>query len=513
MKTILCACVIVLITLKGEAMRSVNFRDDVLHVVADKLGIDPEQSNFLTNEAVPIGKFIDQWVRRTYDARDWPEWTVTEQFAPVNHVVPWDTTGAIGGNVTKKIGRVLKVFLVDPATTDAPVDTPFTLREDGIHCGYEHGSYVWIRYIAPAPRFTAVSWRPDFTYRVDDTVYSYTTGECYKSKINGNLNHDPVSAPRPVLPFLPTEETRALQPAYVGTAPQPQIVDVYVAYSDGTPISDPMPNGDEFTLVTLDTLGNPLSGHTIVGDGATSIAAMLATLKIQCDGDALAGFTFTVFGADKKLRIQSTTTAFVIQNWQYSPAPNVVFNPLKRVSVQPLLAGTSPVDIVPQQLKLTMGDNEFLPGALYTLTFTDSDGTEHTVQYQSAAFDNKTQIFNGLALAIGACTDLTVANVAASVNTSEPSMTLSLIRQIGVNAQLRPIGSQYWDLVPFPKVLADQVIRGAYSDLLKEWGQTDKGAAEEQAVPAESEISAGNFSPMPSPPMTGQQSAMSRYKL
>lgn len=495
-------------------MRTVNFRDDVLHVVADKLGIDPEQSNFLTNEAVPIGKFIDQWVRRTYGARDWPEWTITDQFAPVNHVVPYDNTSTtISGTVSKKIGRVLKVFLVDPATTDAPVDTPFTLRDDGIHCGYEHGSYVWIRYIAPAPRFTAVSWRADFTYRVDDTVYSYTTGECYKSKINGNLNHDPVSAPRPDLPYLPTEEIVALEPAYIGTAPAPQIVDVYVAYGDGTAITDPMPNGDEFTLVTLDTAGNPLSGHSIVGDGATSIATMLGTLKTQCDGDALPGFTFTVFASEKKLRIESTTTEFVVQNWQYSPAPNVVFLPLKRVQVQPLSLGTSPTDIVPQQLKLTIGDSELLPGALYTLTFTDSDGTEHVVEYQSAAFDSRDQIFYGLAAAIGASTDLTVANVAAAVDTSEPSMTLSIIRQIGVNAQVRPIGSQYWTLVPFPKALADQVIRGAYGDLLKEWGQTDKGAAEEQAVPAESEISAGVFAPTPNPPMTGQQAGLSRYKL
>src|SRR6266508_5913483 len=76
--------------LAEEEMRTVNFRDDVLHAVADKLGLDPDQSNFLTNQAIPIGKFIDQWVRRTYDARDWPEWTITDQFVPTNHVVPYD---------------------------------------------------------------------------------------------------------------------------------------------------------------------------------------------------------------------------------------------------------------------------------------------------------------------------------------------------------------------------------------------------------------------------------------
>src|SRR6266581_4634430 len=181
-------------------MRTVNFRDGVLHAVAYKLGLDPDQSNFLTNQAIPIGSYIDEWVRRIYDGRDWPEWTVTHKFAPTtDHIVPWDAIAidlvippSVVGTLVQ-LGRILKVFLIDPTTTDAPIDTPFAILDDGIHVGYEYGQYVWIRYIAPPPKFTAIQWLVSSTYAKDDTVYSYTTGECYKSKVNNNIGHDPVS--------------------------------------------------------------------------------------------------------------------------------------------------------------------------------------------------------------------------------------------------------------------------------------------------------------------------------
>jgi hypothetical protein len=240
---------------------------------------------------------------------------------------------------------------------------------------------------------------------------------------------------------------------------------------------------------------------------------MLAALKVQCDADALSGFTFTVDGPNKKMRIASTTTEFVVQNWQYSPSPLSTWFPLDRINVRPMTPAVSPVDITPQQLKLVIGDDAFLPGALYSLVFTDNDGTEHAVEYQSTVFDNRNQMLNGLALAVGASTDAIVSNVATSIDTSENSLTLSLMRQIGVDAPARPPGSPYWEYVPFPRALADQVIRGAFADLLKEWGQTDKGSAEEQAVPSEITATESKFTTTPDPLLTGQQMARSRYKV
>src|SRR4051794_3769897 len=110
MKIIICALVMCVITLsKGEPMRTVNFRDGVLHAIAYKLGLDPDQSNFLTNQAIPIGTYIDEWVRRTYDGRDWPEWTLTDQFTPANHIVPYDYLPPGLGATQRKLGRILKV--------------------------------------------------------------------------------------------------------------------------------------------------------------------------------------------------------------------------------------------------------------------------------------------------------------------------------------------------------------------------------------------------------------------
>ena len=239
-------------------MRTVNFKSDVLWAVADKMGLDPEQSNFLTNQAIPIGKSIDQWVRRVYDARDWPELTLTDQFAPASHIVPYDYVPSGIFNATPKtIGRVIKVFLVDPDTTDAPIDTDFTLQDRGVHVGYDHGTTVWIRYITPPPRFTAVQWSSSEIYAKDDVVYSYRTGECYRSRVNNNLGHDPATAfsvpPHQIndqdLPPAPVVITQERTPPNVGSALRNEIL--VISFSDaitGTTPTDPPEAGTDFNV-------------------------------------------------------------------------------------------------------------------------------------------------------------------------------------------------------------------------------------------------------------------------
>ena len=59
----------------------------------------------------------------------------------------------------------------------------------------------------------------------------------------------------------------------------------------------------------------------------------------------------------------------------------------------------------------------------------------------------------------------------------------------------------------------DAVMRGAVADLNREWGQSDKAAAEEAVVPQETDIAAGDFTTMPDPPLTTQQAPYSRYKV
>src|SRR5262249_29958779 len=156
------------------------------------------------------------WIDKLHSAEDWPEW-VKILNAPVgpDHVVSYDVhaLGPPGGVVTK-LHRIINGYLVDPTTTNSPVGAHFRLLESGAHCGYDHGSSVWIEYIAPEPRYTAEVWNPSLSYALDDVTYSAQTGECYRSKVNSNMGHDPsvATVPAPVLDLInipiPTEVTQ-----------------------------------------------------------------------------------------------------------------------------------------------------------------------------------------------------------------------------------------------------------------------------------------------------------------
>jgi hypothetical protein len=79
-------------------------------------------------------------------------------------------------------------------------------------------------------------------------------------------------------------------------------------------------------------------------------------------------------------------------------------------------------------------------------------------------------------------------------------------------------GSNFWDIVLFPFVLADQVVRGAYADALGEQGQTDKKAPEEQAVITEQQVRAGAMKGPQHDPLTDQylgpqERSKSRYDM
>ena len=53
-------------------MRTANFRDDVLWAIAYKMGLDPEV-DLLKNQAYALASFINAYVRRLWDASDWPD--------------------------------------------------------------------------------------------------------------------------------------------------------------------------------------------------------------------------------------------------------------------------------------------------------------------------------------------------------------------------------------------------------------------------------------------------------
>ena len=74
-----------------------------------------------------------------------------------------------------------------------------------------------------------------------------------------------------------------------------------------------------------------------------------------------------------------------------------------------------------------------------------------------------------------------------------------------------PVPPSWWIYVPFPLLLVDQVVRGAYSDYLKEQGQFDKAAGEEQAVPGETTVRARSARADQYDAVTDQQGPKSRY--
>lgn len=508
----------------GERVRTLPFRE-VLHGVAYKFSLDPEQSNFLTNQAIPIGTYIDEWVRRLYDSRDWPEWTITGKFAPASHVVTWDALQIGATTHSVKIGRVLKVFLIDPSTTDAPVDTAFTLTDAGIHCGYQHGTHVWIRYMMPPPKFTAVQWDTGTTYQLDDVAYSYTTGEVYRSKANSNIGHDPVSnfsvPPNPIIghpPSLPppiVDVTQEFIPDNPGIAERPETMTVYFTNLIMPPDPvDPPPSGAIYKIYIEDSAHNPLGNSFVTADGIVTINDIIDTSVTQLL--AALGGTFTVTGnhTDKTVLI-SDASEFMNSSGAATSYKDTsgIDHPL-RVKVEAFIPAFAAASGQPQISQITITDETTYHGATYELLVTDSAGVDHSVEYVSQIYDDSAQILQGIILAVetAALTDTFWAAVQLSFDPTGITLDVSVKDHVSVMLRPAPIGSGWWELVPFPKAIADAVMRGATADLNREWGQDSKADGQEQVVPQEAEIAAGDFTTMPSPPLTGQQAALSRYR-
>jgi hypothetical protein len=173
-------------------MRTVNFRDQVMNVVARKMGYDPT-IDFSTDQAIAYATYVNLWVKKLYPLFDWPEWTLIEQRTPnPAHYIDF---AQVGQSV---IGRVLKVYLRDPQADRGVFDTPFKLSASGVFCGFEHGSSVWLKYIKPAPQYTAVAWTSAATFNLGDLTFDPTAGSAggsvYASAQATNTNH-PVTDP------------------------------------------------------------------------------------------------------------------------------------------------------------------------------------------------------------------------------------------------------------------------------------------------------------------------------
>jgi hypothetical protein len=232
---------------------------------------------------------------------------------------------------------------------------------------------------------------------------------------------------------------------------------------------------------------------------------------------ALTGFTVTLNPTPLKTTLENASDFRVSANIQL--AGSSVTYPLVVTQTQKYVPATAPAPGVGQQLKLTLTQEQVVPGALYTLEFTTVDGEQHLAAYTALPTDNMQQILSGLMDNVIALqpTDPFFAGVTSTLDAVSPSATFTIDQTLGMVSMHTDItapsstSSTFWDLVPFPLALVDQVVRGAYAEALKEGGQSDKGAAEEQTVPTEQTVAVDKFRGHQFLPLADQVQQTSRY--
>jgi hypothetical protein len=475
-------------------MKTFPFRD-VLWGCVYKLGMDPARK-LLTDQAESLVSYINAWVRRLYPIVDMPDWTKIEPRTPDNHIVPYERVAL------PPMERIFKVYLTDPSKEGTSGDAPFRLMENGVHVGFEHGPQVWLKFIEQAPRFTHEQWDPAKTYGKGALTYSPAVGECYQSKTSGNMGHDPTDV---LGGSLNTVITRPYSPGATATPAQPRIM--HVDYSGVAPLNV----GDHVRVIVLENaliIANAL--FTSINP-ATAPAEAYAAITTQLIA-ALPTYTITQDGPNHKVILQSPTDFGITAQWTPSGGPDIT---TPAIQDQPYVPAITAVPAVRQLTDITIGSAQVLTGAAYAIAIIDASGLDHRAEYVAASGDNGVQILLGLSQAISAAAvnDPFFLNVFTAIDTVSVRLTLSTDQAVSVDASYSGDISAWWNHVPFPLDLADQVMRGAYADLLKEQGQADKASGEEQLVPTEQQAKTATFSSQPYDPLTDQQRPRSRYKV
>jgi hypothetical protein len=375
--------------------------------------------------------------------------------------------------------------------------------------GFDHGATVFIKYLGTAPKFTSTAWKSATRYSKDALVYSPAAGECFKSLINGNIGNDPNPAAlgTPINLF-----SEVLVPFFPGSEATPAVsekwsvkVDLLNLYAE---------ENRTYSLTFLDAVGGshtfsyttPLSGGTIdnlldgliaaaAGSGDPWITAL--TLSKNLEQAALimelatAPFnvsTATVTTPDEPVTTGGTPPDEVVTGddaQTVTVAPLITIHSLTKERIQQYAEARPALAPVPQvtQVNLTPG-GEVLPGCVWTITVTDTDGSVHVATYQALPTDGVTEIINGILAAFNpAPPDDCFEELVVTADYDLQVITIVSPEYIIVEASVTPpIGLNKWELVPFPYALVEPVVRGAYSDALREAGQTDKALTEEQGA-------------------------------
>jgi hypothetical protein len=495
-------------------MRSIPFRD-VLWGVAYKLGLDPA-NEFLADEGESLTSYINAWVRRTWDSTDFPEWTTIQEFSPdANHQVPYQAFPA-GASATGSVtlSRPLKVYLVDPRATPYPIDTRFREWDEGLHVGFDHGDSVWIKYLGPAPKFTSIPWDSVNTYKRGDLVYSPLSGECYISQSGGNLGHDPSGQQGVKPPPLTVTLLQTAVPETPAITGRPQITKVTLVVD---PILTTSLTQHQWDI--LDSTGAVIASATYAAGLAEPAASILTAIYNSLVANpALSAFTFALDTTALAIQMQASQF-FAVRSYYYSytsPASEAVTTGMAPTpgelvtgddaatvtigapypwppsftvnntinNLQYYVQDVIFVPAIAQIIELAMSAQSAVAGASYELTFADTVGPSHTIQYLNDPALSSAGILQGILEEIQASTDPFFNAMSVILDAPLLKLTFAAYDMVSLNAQVvpQPKGNAWWTLVPFPYALAEPVMRGAYSDALREAGQTDKAMAEEQGV-------------------------------
>jgi hypothetical protein len=495
-------------------MIAANFRDDVLWALAYKLGLDPANKELLTDEVEAFCSYINAWVRRTWDGTDWPEWTTIKEFTPdQNHQVPYNAV-PVGASEPVVLSRPLKVYLVDPRTSPYPIDTRFRKWDEGLHVGFDHGASVWIKYLGLAPQFTGRPWDGNVTYHKGDRVYSGLSGQCYLSKSGQNQGNDPTGQQGVAPPPLTVALVQTAAPETPAIAGRPQITKV----TQATELLTSFLTQHQWDI--LDSTGAVIAGATYAAAISEPAADILTAIYNSLAANAaLSAFTFSLDTTALAIQMEASQF-FAVRSYYYSystpatepvttgmpPTPDelVTGDDLATVTIgapypwppaatayntinnlQYYVQDVAFVAAKAQMVQLTLSAQSAVAGASYELTFIDTVGPSHTIQYLNDPALSSAGILQGILQAIQASPDPFFNAMSLILDAPLLKLSFAAYDMVGLNAEVVPNRNAWWELVLFPLALVEPVVRGAYADALRDQGQTDKGMAEEQGAGAE----------------------------
>jgi hypothetical protein len=205
------------------SIRTVTFKS-VLYGAARRHGLDPARADLTQEQADSITEYINAWLEQFWFHGWWPEWTYTEERQyradwsenltyiegdevylestdtyyralaadknsyknPAVETSYWEVASDLDKYVardqaweTNEIGMAVAAWKNNPRISDTPYPLTFRDGPNGIEFDKDAPSKVWLRFLPPAPVFTATPWNATDTYPTGSIVYYTTNGECY----------------------------------------------------------------------------------------------------------------------------------------------------------------------------------------------------------------------------------------------------------------------------------------------------------------------------------------------